>query len=53
METRSWRWLQVRILGLLDRPVSHEAWTGLPVFTSRLQAHFFTPATKESVDASR
>lgn len=37
MRARSWRWLEVRILGLLDRPAQVEPWTGHLHYGTRLQ----------------
>lgn len=52
METRSWRWFQSKVSGLLDRPISHD-WLGNPLFASRLQARFFTPPAEGSAKANR
>jgi hypothetical protein len=42
MRARSWRWLRVRILGLLSAPVGFDL-AGNPIFTTRLQ-QALTPA---------
>jgi hypothetical protein len=39
---RSWRWLQVRIEGLLSKPPVFDA-TGTPRFTTRIQSELWQP----------
>ena len=42
MESRSWRWFAAKVAGLLTKPVGHDL-AGYPLFSTRLQAHFFSP----------
>jgi hypothetical protein len=42
LRTRSWRWLRVRILGLLTRPMAIDS-SGSPAFPNRIQQHLYAP----------
>lgn len=44
MRTRSWRWLEVRIGGLLTKPPLFDA-EGMPRFLTRIQQELFAPPT--------
>jgi hypothetical protein len=50
LASRSWRWLELQILGLLDRPVAGYAPNGRAVFPNRLQEHFYGPAADAAVE---
>lgn len=44
MTSRSWRWLQTRIVGLLDRPIVTYDAAGDPLYPTRLQRALFKQA---------
>lgn len=47
MRTRPWVWLEVRITGLLTRPVVY-APSGAPIYRTRVGRHFFQQAALEA-----
>jgi hypothetical protein len=49
MASRTWRWLEVRILGLLDAPIISYAPNGRPVYGTRLQERVYGPAADAAV----
>ena len=48
MSTRSWRWLRVRILGLLSAPVA--IGVAGPVFSTRLQQALFAGPSADAAE---